>query len=267
MRAVAVQPPFCSPQEAGSATSTNCGMGYVTVALFFVLFQLLGALLLMNLMVGVVVDEFSSASIQEGMRVPKMVVLEFQEAWVKLDEEGTHFIRAAHLPKLLSKMLRPPLGVSTKEGSSKEGMGGAGGAGGGGGCTGKAASSERQRRLSGEGGSPMVAVLRRLEEAWLPVRFEPAIGAYQCCFEETLFALARCEAGQRLPECAPSTTRTCGLTPTHLLTASHGFSRLLTPLTPSPPFSHRCALRAQLDKDMRKKLELRTPHLKDAAVE
>jgi len=43
--------------------------------------------------------------------------------------------------------------------------------------------------------SETVAVLRRLEKAWLPVRNG------KVHFQETLFALARCQAGRKLPEC------------------------------------------------------------------
>ena len=139
----------------------------------------------MNLMVGVVVDEFSSTSIQEGMRVPETAVLEFQEQWMQLDPEGTHFIPATNLPRLLTRMLQPPLGVD----------------------------------IHNTPHGPAVAILHRLQDAWLPVRDG------KIHFHETIFALARCAAGQRLPE---------------------------------------CALRDQLDKEMRRKLDLR--HLKDVTV-
>jgi len=132
----------------------------------------------MNLTVGVVVDQFSSSSIQENMCVTQTAVLEFQDKWSRLDPDGTYYISAHYLGRLLTQML-PPLGVRDEE---------------------KVASGKSQ----------YVDVLRRLETAWLPVR-----GHGQVQFQEVLFALARTsinesadprlhgmQAGQRLPECA-----------------------------------------------------------------
>ena len=116
---------------------------------------------MMNLMVGVVVDQFTSTSIRENMCVPQTAVLEFVEEWGALDPEGTGLLSAHYLPKLLVNM-RQPLGV-------RDDFGGG-------------------RRMQ-------LAVLRRLEEAWLPLR------AGQISFQECLFGLARCQAGQRLPDC------------------------------------------------------------------
>ena len=83
MRACAVQPPFCGTQAGTPANAegnnTDCGAPTVVVVLFFVLFQLLGALLMLNLMVGVVVDEFSSTSIRENMRVSQICIAEVSQ--------------------------------------------------------------------------------------------------------------------------------------------------------------------------------------------
>ena len=164
MRATMVQPPFCGEAAGTMAASlppgtSDCGQGVLAVAFFF-LYQLIGALLMMNLMVGVVVDVFSSTSIRENMRVSQTHILEFQAAWQKYDPEGTYYISAHYLPFLLRELLAP-LGVRESAGSAPH----------------------------------AIAVLRRLEEAWLPIRE----GKVQ--FQETLFALARCAAGKRLPEC------------------------------------------------------------------
>ena len=266
MRACTVVAPFCGVQAGTPADADydDCGAPTGVAVVFFVLYQLLGSLLMMNLTVGVVVDQFSSSSIQENMcaskaclpqmhashdawlpQMPSTVchpqrcsslcgrlyfatpptqqpsssppvshaspshrcvtqtaVLEFQDKWSRLDPDGTYYISAHYLGRLLTQML-PPLGVRDEE---------------------KVASGKSQ----------YVDVLRRLETAWLPVR-----GHGQVQFQEVLFALARTsinesadprlhgmQAGQRLPE---------------------------------------CALRQTLDKQMRKNLDLRD--LKDAPVE
>ena len=173
MRACTVAPPFCGVQ-AGTPPDDefdDCGAPYPVAVIFFVLYQLLGSLLMMNLTVGVVVDQFSSTSIQESMCVTMTPILEFQNTWSRLDPDGTYYISAHYLHKLLSQML-PPLGV-------------------------------RDEDLAAKGKSQFVDVLRRLELAWLPVR-----GDGQVQFQETLFALARTatrngmQTGQRLPDCA-----------------------------------------------------------------
>jgi len=117
-------------------------------------------------------------------------ILEFQELWSRYDPDGTHFISCHYLPHILARLL-PPLGVRESAASGTT-------------C----ATTQN------------LAVFRRLEDAWLPVRD----GHVQ--FQETLFALARCEVGQKLPE---------------------------------------CKLRTQLDKEMRRVLDLR--HLRDAPVD
>ena len=146
-------------------SDADCGVSWVTAAVFFVLYQFLGALLMMNLMVGVVVDEFSNTSIQQNMRVPQTAISEFQEMWIKLDPDGTGFISCHYLPGLISRLL-PPLGVKGTTGYAQ---------------------------------LPKVTILRKLEAAWLPLRYG------QVQFQETLFALARIEVGQKLLECALKT--------------------------------------------------------------
>jgi hypothetical protein len=178
MRACMVVEPFCG-KKAGMMEYAidDCSQSYGTAVVFFVLYQLIGSLLMMNLTVGVVVDQFSSTCIQESMTVTQTHVLEFQEMWQRLDPDGTYFISCHYLGKLISSML-PPLGVLDVE-------------------------------KRAQGTSQYCDVLQRLEDAWLPVR-----GHGQVQFQETLFALARTatrptsvldpeprHTGQRLPEC------------------------------------------------------------------
>ena len=111
------------------------------------------------------------------MRVPQTAILEFQELWRTFDPHGTYFISAHYLPILLTRLL-PPLGLQGVISGDPTKVGGGLVAGGGGSGATTAA----------------LAALRRLERAWLPVR------EGQVHFQETLFALARCEVGKPLPE-------------------------------------------------------------------
>jgi len=169
MRACTVSSPFCGIEAGEAEDGAGCGQHSVVAAIFFVLYQLVGSLLMMNLMVGVVVDQFTSTSIRENMRVPHTAILEFQEMWRKFDPDGSYYIPGSCLAPLITGML-PPLGV-------------------------KEDPSNAEGQLSGKHRSQRLATLLRLEAAWLPVRDG------KVHFQETLFALARCEAGCKLPDC------------------------------------------------------------------
>ena len=194
-------------------------------------------------------------------------VLEFQEVWLRLAPDGSVFARASYLPLMLTKMLQPPLGIDK---DSKY--------------------VDRTRPVKGM----TLAVLKRLEMAWLPVR-EGRIH-----FHETLFALAvthgpcaarspaltearRLRSVRAVPRCyrnAPSRARLAcsrGRTPNShascLLTVllpcacPRTNPRIRTPCTCLAHASQRCeagerlpdcALKDQLDREMRRKLDLRS---------
>ena len=88
--------------DVGGEVKDDCGPGYGVVAvLYFVSYQLFGALVMMNLMLGIVVNSFSTTSTKEYMLVSETVMLEFQEEWRKLDPASTYFISCHYLPTLI----------------------------------------------------------------------------------------------------------------------------------------------------------------------
>ena len=128
MRACMVAEPLCgaragvqfiAPDDVGGEIKDDCGPGYGVVAvLYFVSYQLFGALVMMNLMLGIVVNSFSTTSTKEYMLVSETVMLEFQEEWRKLDPASTYFISCHYLPTLLRSLL-PPLGFETGADTSR----------------------------------------------------------------------------------------------------------------------------------------------------
>lgn len=118
MRACMVAEPLCGARagvqfDVGGEVKDDCGPGYGVVAvLYFVSYQLFGALVMMNLMLGIVVNSFSTTSTKEYMLVSETVMLEFQEEWRKLDPASTYFISCHYLPTLIRALL-PPLGFES----------------------------------------------------------------------------------------------------------------------------------------------------------
>lgn len=108
----------CSPTGAtvpysGEKTS-DCGSAYATP--FFVSFMVVGSFILLNLIVAVILDNFSALNHQRYDLVSAADVELFHEAWAKLDPGGSGKASAAALPLLVSS-LPPPLGLKP-EGTS-----------------------------------------------------------------------------------------------------------------------------------------------------
>ena len=71
------------------------------------MYQVLGALLMMNLMVGVIVDRFSVTSLMQNMRVPETAMFEFQEEWLRHAPDGSPYISCHYLPGIIARLPRP----------------------------------------------------------------------------------------------------------------------------------------------------------------
>lgn len=108
MRACMVAPPFCGRQAGTMEDDSDCGMlgGFPAIA-FVVVYQVLGALLMMNLMVGVIVDRFSVTSLMQNMRVPETAMFEFQEEWLRHAPDGSPYISCHYLPGIIARLPRP----------------------------------------------------------------------------------------------------------------------------------------------------------------
>ena len=93
------------------AVADRCGpTGYITVV-YFMLFVLLCAFLLLNLVIAVILDNFQSSTNNEELEVSQSNLLNYAQAWSALDPRCTMFIPTARLSKLL-ELVEPPLGVA-----------------------------------------------------------------------------------------------------------------------------------------------------------
>ena len=140
MKATWVEAPFCGAAAGvlpwyADKVDYDCAYGYIVSVLYFVSYQIMGSLVMMNLMVGVVVDNFSNTSTQQNLVVHETAMLEFQLEWKKFDPESTSYIPAHYLSVLICKLL-PPIGVDKEE----------------------------QRKYG------KLSILYRLYDAWLPLR-------------------------------------------------------------------------------------------------
>ena len=91
-----------------SVSDGNCG---TPLALpYFITFQLLGSFVFLNLVVAVIVENFSSLGQLNPELVSHSDVEGFKEAWTDFDPDGDSFMATADLPDLVLA-LPPPLGL------------------------------------------------------------------------------------------------------------------------------------------------------------
>jgi len=79
-------------------------------ATFFVSYMFVGASLMFNLVIAILLDEFSSMGASDHYEITPDNVGEFAQAWQDLDPSATFQIPCKKLPVLL-RMVQPPLGV------------------------------------------------------------------------------------------------------------------------------------------------------------
>jgi len=85
---------------------------------FFVSYMVIGSSLMFNLVIAILLDEFSSMGASDSYEVTPEAISKFVEHWQVLDPEGCHEIPCKKLVVLL-KMGEPPLGVGP-DGSTSE---------------------------------------------------------------------------------------------------------------------------------------------------
>lgn len=76
--------------------------------LYFVSFMIVACFLLLNVVIGVVLEEFTAS--QSMMRVTPAAISNFNKQWMELDPEATHAIHFSKIEPLVRR-LSPPFGV------------------------------------------------------------------------------------------------------------------------------------------------------------
>ena len=78
--------------------------------LYFITFVILGTFITLNLLIAVVLDNFSNNKKEEGTNITDAHIEDFAQAWSKLDPHASGFIPCTRLVSLL-KLAKTPLGV------------------------------------------------------------------------------------------------------------------------------------------------------------
>ena len=86
-----------------------CGSESLAVA-YFLSFQVFCTFVLLNLVIAVILENFSSTAAESQSIITPDDTAQFQREWLRLDPAGTYFIPSVHFPQLLQR-LTPPLGV------------------------------------------------------------------------------------------------------------------------------------------------------------
>jgi hypothetical protein len=106
MHDASIQPPFCShTTEAGT---DNCGSP-TFAPIYFVSFLLFSDMLLMNILVAIILDEFGERGDEEMYNVKDEDLESFKAAWEEFDPQATGFMRCDQMIKLIAS-LESPLG-------------------------------------------------------------------------------------------------------------------------------------------------------------
>jgi hypothetical protein len=100
--------------DSGCDRHVDCAIGECcgspTAPLYFITFVVFGSFVTLNLLIAVVLDNFSNNKKEEGVSVTEDHIEDFAEAWKKLDPHATGFIPLTRLINLL-KTVGSPLGV------------------------------------------------------------------------------------------------------------------------------------------------------------
>ena len=105
----------CDPHPADGSPS-DCGSWLALP--FFISFLVIGTFVMLNLVVAVILENFTSLGNVNPDLVSTDDITDFKEAWAKYDPDANGQIPAKVLPELVLA-LAPPLGISgTKEGTS-----------------------------------------------------------------------------------------------------------------------------------------------------
>eukprot|EP00762_Andalucia_godoyi_P008681 ANDGO_00428.mRNA.1 Muscle calcium channel subunit alpha-1 len=97
-----VQPPNCSHEEG------NCGSP--AAPLYFITFVVLGATILLNVFIAVILENFATVSNDEQNTITENDIEEYAETWQAFDPGASGYIPLRELPKLI-ETLSAPLGA------------------------------------------------------------------------------------------------------------------------------------------------------------
>eukprot|EP01028_Stygiella_incarcerata_P002857 TRINITY_DN1544_c0_g1_i1.p1 TRINITY_DN1544_c0_g1~~TRINITY_DN1544_c0_g1_i1.p1 ORF type:complete len:1709 (-),score=377.65 TRINITY_DN1544_c0_g1_i1:1118-6244(-) len=106
-----VEPPECSESEG------NCGTQFAP--LYFVSFVILGTLVLLNLLIAIILENFDTVNQESEFVIGREEISEFKNVWAKFDPKATGFIPLSKFPDFLVESPQP-LGFRRMDGSRNE---------------------------------------------------------------------------------------------------------------------------------------------------
>lgn len=108
--AAMVQPPLCDPTKGtGGISKGNCGNKLVAV-LFFVSYIVLIVLIIINMYIAVILENFNQAQSQDEAGITEDDLEAYYVCWENFDPKATQFIKYSQLPDFIDA-LDPPLKV------------------------------------------------------------------------------------------------------------------------------------------------------------
>jgi hypothetical protein len=96
-------------QPVCSTDAGNCGSPYAALA-FFLSFQVLSSFIILNMMIALILEEYSKAINREKHKINPEDAERFVEAWAKYDPYATGRVHVRHLRSLIRDR-PPPLGL------------------------------------------------------------------------------------------------------------------------------------------------------------
>jgi len=100
-----------STGESWNGIMHDCAAVYGSkVSFFFVSYMVIGSSLMFNLVIAILLDEFSTMGASDNYEVTPQAIEQFSDAWKQLDPAGSYSIPCKQLVTLL-RMVEPPLGV------------------------------------------------------------------------------------------------------------------------------------------------------------
>lgn len=104
-----VSPPDCDPHLKNGGLNGNCGNSFLAV-FFFVSYILIIFLIIINMYIAVILENFNEAQQQEEIGVTDDDLETFIQVWEEFDPKATHYISLNQLSDFLD-LLEPPLRI------------------------------------------------------------------------------------------------------------------------------------------------------------
>eukprot|EP00898_Chlorokybus_atmophyticus_P005123 jgi/Chlat1/5611/Chrsp369S00415 len=102
----------------------RCTPSPLLAVMYFMSFQIFCAFMMLNLIIGVILDNFTNMTKKEEPLVATEHLEQFRKSWSELDPKATYYIPASKLPVLVER-LAPPLGLGLASSNSSSSNGGA----------------------------------------------------------------------------------------------------------------------------------------------